>query len=180
MSRVAPYVLLGGLLLGVALLYADLPPKMAETTAPANTQPVMPEKLKKLQKRLTNLSLNGQYTMTGQDGAQGPDSYVIKRARWNKGDSWTLFVYVAYGRNDLTVPIPVDIVWAGDTPVITIDNVGIPLMGKYSARVMLYKNQYAGVWQGARIKGEIWGTLKNLPAKKPATQPATQPALPAE
>jgi hypothetical protein len=36
--------------------------------------------------------------------------------------------------------------WAGDTPVIIVDNIGFPGTAKYSARVMIFGDTYSGTW----------------------------------
>ena len=63
------------------------------------------------------------------------------------------------GGRDWPVPIPVLIKWAGDTPVITLTDLAIPGMGTYTARVVLYRDQYAGTWSGKDHGGQIFGKI---------------------
>ena len=70
-------------------------------------------------------------------------------------------------------PIPVK--WAGDTAVITVTNMGIPGMGTYSARVMIYDGQYAGMWTGTNHGGQMWGKIEPL---KEAAEPQAEPKPP--
>ncbi len=50
--------------------------------------------------------------------------------------------------------------WAGDTPVITLDNVGMPGGGNsYSARVLIYDKTYAGTWSGGDHVGLLNGVI---------------------
>ena len=57
--------------------------------------------------------------------------------------------------------------WAGDTPVISVTNFGIPLIGTYSARVVIYQGQYAGTWSGKTHGGHLFGKIvKNDEAPK--------------
>jgi len=51
--------------------------------------------------------------------------------------------------------------WAGDTPVITLDNVGIPGGNTYSARVLIYNKTYAGTWSGGEHAGLLNGIITN-------------------
>ncbi len=44
----------------------------------------------------------------------------------------------------MSLPVPVRIVWAEDTPIVTLTDVGLPLLGTYSARVMFFGRFYAG------------------------------------
>jgi len=55
----------------------------------------------------------------------------------------------------------VQVKWAGDTPVITLDNVGIPGGNSYSARVLIYNKTYAGTWSGGDHAGLLNGVITN-------------------
>ena len=58
------------------------------------------------------------------------------------------------------MPLPVSIKWAGDTPVITLTDLSIPGMGTYSARVVLYRDQYAGnVERPEGWWGQVFGNI---------------------
>ena len=64
-----------------------------------------------------------------------------------------------YANKDLTLPITLPVIWAGDTPMITLDNVALPGMGTFSARVLFHRNRYAGTWQHDDIGGHMFGEL---------------------
>lgn len=52
--------------------------------------------------------------------------------------------------------------WAGDTPVITLDDVGMPGdKSAYSARVLVYDKTYAGTWSGGGHAGLLNGVITN-------------------
>jgi hypothetical protein len=53
------------------------------------------------------------------------------------------------------------VAFAGDTPVIIVDNVGVPGGGTYSARVMIYEKTYAGTWNGGDHGGLLNGVISN-------------------
>jgi hypothetical protein len=59
--------------------------------------------------------------------------------------------------------------WAGDTPVISVTDVGVPGLGTYTARVVVYGDQYAGIWSTSDGShgGQMWGKLEH-PTTKPA------------
>jgi hypothetical protein len=56
---------------------------------------------------------------------------------FGQGDFWLLTSQITYGDVDLTVPVPVQVKWAGNTPVITDEKIWIPGLGTFSARVLL-------------------------------------------
>ena len=49
--------------------------------------------------------------------------------------------------------------WAGDTPVITLTDQALPGMGTYTARVVVYRGQYAGTWSGRNGGGKVFGRI---------------------
>ena len=74
-----------------------------------------------------------------------------------------------YGGHHLPLPIELPVKWAGDTPIITVDHVSIPTLGTFTARVMVFGDQYVGIWGVTNGKhgGQMWGHIEH-----PATQPA--------
>ena len=76
------------------------------------------------------------------------------------GDSWALTSRIKYGDVDLTVPVPVQVKWAGKTPVITVDSVKIPGLGTFSARVLLDRARYAGTWSHDEKGGHLFGVIE--------------------
>lgn len=81
---------------------------------------------------------------------------VVKRA----GDIWTFHARIRFGENDVTVPVPVKLVWAGDTPMVSVTDLGIPGLGTYTARVAFYRDAYAGMWWGKQHGGNMFGTIE--------------------
>jgi hypothetical protein len=75
-------------------------------------------------------------------------------------DAWMIKARVKYGEKDGTFPIPLEIKWAGDTPVITLTNLEIPGLGTFSSRVVIYEGRYAGTWQHGDVGGHLFGVLK--------------------
>jgi hypothetical protein len=49
--------------------------------------------------------------------------------------------------------------WAGDTPVVTVTDVLVPGIGTFTARVLFYKDQYAGTWRGDDHGGQMYGRI---------------------
>jgi len=118
----------------------------------------------KLQKMLDNVKLVGHFTMLGkEDGALSKEEYTILSAsKLPVGDLWMLKTRIKYGGKDMTVPLPLEIKWAGDTPVITLTDLTIPGMGTFSARVVIYDNKYAGTWTHGKAGGHLFGTVEKV------------------
>ena len=49
--------------------------------------------------------------------------------------------------------------WAGDTPVIVVDNLVLPGFGTVSARVMFFADHYAGYWKHGEHGGHLFGII---------------------
>lgn len=108
---------------------------------------------------LTGARLTGWFTDDTKPGAPpAKDSYVIARAEKADGDKWLFESKV--GETGLTVPLYLDVKWAGDTPVITLDHFPVPQMGTFDARVLFHGTSYAGVWRGETHGGEMAGRIE--------------------
>ena len=162
---------------GQELPAAQVPPaKTAADTRASEQDDARREEF--FRKLMTNVKLAGQFTIEGgKDGALFKDDYVISSAvKLGKGDLWLLTSRIRYGSVDLTVPVPVAVRWAGDTPVISLDQVSIPGLGTFSARIVLDRGKYAGTWTHDDKGGHMFGTIQPVPAVAPATTPeATSP-----
>ena len=158
------------LLNGLGVLAADAP------GAPPATQPALTELEQQFAARMTNAVMAGQYTMGGK-GAPKADRYTIVSVRKLKDDNWLFNARVQFGDKDVTIPMIIPVKWAGDTPVISVTNLGFPGLGFYTARVVIYGDQYAGTWASAGANphgGHLWGKIE----KQATTQPgaASKPA----
>ena len=96
--------------------------------------------IKKLEETLTNVKLIGSFTVSGkEDRAPKPEEYTISSAiKLPEGDVWLIKARVKYGDKDVTVPMPLEIKWAGDTPIITLTDLTIPGLGTFTSRVVIY------------------------------------------
>ncbi len=110
---------------------------------------------KKFESLLSNAVLEGLWQMTGEGGLQSklplttprPERYTIVSASKIGENDWLIQARVEIAEDkDVTIPVPVRVLWAGDTPVITLDEIAIPILGTYSARVMMHSQFYSGVW----------------------------------
>ncbi|MBX9788391.1 MAG: hypothetical protein K2Y37_05705 [Pirellulales bacterium] len=158
----------------------------AEPAAPASDEakrsPEKPAELsreeleKQFAEMLSGAQLVGVFTTTGQESEKAPlpDKYTIDRVKKLKNDFWLFEARIQYNNNDVKVPLPLEVKWAGDTPVITLTKVLVPGLGTFTARVLFYNNEYAGTWSAGDHGGHMYGKVVKLPAdEKPSAGDAT-------
>ncbi len=122
---------------------------------------------KRFQEMLSGAVFRGTFQMTNAEGLKGqapmtkpqPERYAIHSVVKSAVDIWIITARVQFADRDVPVPVPVRVVWAGDTPVITLDAMKIPLLGTYSARVVIHEGFYAGTWSGAGYGGVLSGQI---------------------
>lgn len=121
---------------------------------------------------LTDATLEGtwQATPAGQPMDAAPlsppfkDRYTILAANKADGEWWQLRARIQYTEHDVVLPIRVRVVWAEQTPVITIDEMNFPGLGVYSARVLFHGPFYSGVWTGGGHGGVLSGRVSRANA----------------
>ena len=101
---------------------------------------------RKFQKMMNAVTLVGHSTRLDQSGMFGEERYAIDKVSKLTGDTRLFQTRLKYGSREIPVPIPLTIRWAGDTPVIILTDLSIPGVGTYTARVLLYRDEYAGTW----------------------------------
>ncbi len=149
-------------------LFAQEP---ASPQAVASAQPEQKELIEKLSKAISNTKWTGSFTVIGNEANPKTESYEIKDAEYQGDDKWLLTARIAYGDRDVTVPIPLEIKWAGRTPVITVDNLTIPPLGTFDARVLIRRGSYAGTWAHGKKGGHLFGKYeKTEPADPPSDE----------
>jgi hypothetical protein len=153
--------------------------------ASAQTDPA--EREQKLQVLLEGARLVGQFTVVGVDGvsrAPQAEQYAVSRLERDAQGRWVFNVSMSYGTQQHTMPVPVTIEWAGDTPMITMTEQTVEGLGTFTARVLLYDGLYAGTWKHGQFGGHMWGRIESggsipapvaTPAAAPATAPPTSP-----
>jgi hypothetical protein len=131
------------------------------------------ELIKKLETDLTGAKLIGRFTVTGraEDQSPKPEEYTITTAvKLPEGDLWLLKSRIKYGDKDTTVPIPLEIKWAGDTPIITLTDLAIPGLGTFTSRVIIYEGRYAGTWQHGKAGGHLFGIIEKAATDQPTSK----------
>ena len=177
-------------LIGTAIAQQPTPPPAQpatppKTPAPAETpaKPAIPSR-EQLEKEfadaLTGATLEGVWQMTGEGGLTAnsnltdpkPDKYTIASATKATGDTWIIQARIQFADKDVNVPVPVRVVWAEDTAIITLNDLAVPMIGAYSARVMIHKGFYSGVWysNSKNYGGVMQGRIVKIAAglEKPA------------
>ena len=113
-------------------------------------------------KQLSGVALVGTFTIDGETDKLEEERYEIRKVTKQSNDYWLFLARIKYGQHDLTLPLPLPVKWAGKTPVITLDNVKIPGLGTFSARVIIDKDRYAGTWQHGQVGGHMFGRIEEL------------------
>jgi len=110
---------------------------------------------------LTGSKFVGKYTTdTGKDDAAKQETYTITKVeKLPEADMYRLTSRIQYGSTDSEVPMDLKILWAGSTPVITLDNVWIPGLGTFSARVLIHDGRYSGTWSHDEVGGHLFGKI---------------------
>jgi hypothetical protein len=143
-------------------------------TALAQTPPTTAEREADLTAMLSGATLEGSFTVSGR-GDANEDAPKLTNDKYTLGEVkkvdaaknlWVFPTRIQYSDKDFTIPLTLPIEWAGDTPVVVVDNVGLPGMGTFSARVLFFNDHYAGYWQHGDSTGNLFGTIHR--AKQPA------------
>ena len=135
---------------------------VAEETATTPGSPSQAELEKKFQETLSGVTLTGHFTSGKGDLASAKEEkYGIESVTKlpGDGDLWLFKARIQYGEHDVTLPLPLRVVWAGDTPVITLDKFNVPGFGQFTARVMIFDGKYSGMWNGGNHGGMLFGKI---------------------
>ena len=110
---------------------------------------------------LSGAKFVGRYTTDSDASANAkPETYTISKVeKLPAADSYRLTSRIEYGDTDAEVPIDLKILWSGSTPVITLDDIWIPGMGKFSARVLIHQGRYSGTWSHDEKGGHLFGRV---------------------
>jgi hypothetical protein len=112
---------------------------------------------KQFEQMITGSTLVGKSTLLNMDYVSGEERYAIDKVSKISSDTWIFRARMRFGTHELPLPVPVTMKWAGDTPVIEVTDLSVPTVGTYTARVVLYGDQYAGTWSGKHGDGKTFG-----------------------
>jgi hypothetical protein len=116
------------------------------------SQPTMTPLEKEFEQSMSGVTLVGHYSRTGST-TLSDDKYTIEKVTRIKDDQWRFDARVQHGSNDVTLPVTLHVQWAGDTPVLELTDESVMGMGTFTARVVIYRGQYAGTWSSANGHG---------------------------
>ncbi|NRA97868.1 MAG: hypothetical protein HRU14_16855, partial [Planctomycetes bacterium] len=121
---------------------------------------------------MSGCKMVGVFTTQGSKTPPQPETYELGEVTKVEGAKWRIKAKIQYAKKlAMTVPVTVDVNWAGDTPMIQVTDLKIPLMGTFTARVLFFRGAYAGTWSAKDHGGHMYG--KVIPAAK---QPPPAPA----
>lgn len=130
-----------------------------------DSPPTQSERNRAFSASMSGVVLIGNSTQSSKEGISREERYYLDRVTHLSGDTWMFQTRLKYGEQEIPVPIPITVQWAGDTPVITLTDLSIPGVGTFTARVVLYRNQYAGTWSGKAAGGQLFGRIERQQGK---------------
>ena len=130
---------------------------------PPPDDPGRAARFRQFEQSLSGVVLNGRFTTLGKNGTLPREEYTIRSVqKLAMGDFWLFQARIKYGDTDVTLPVPVEVKWAGDTPVITLTDVTIPGLGTFGARVVIHADKYAGTWTHGKASGHMFGVISKI------------------
>ncbi len=150
------------------LALADDKPADDKPAAPA---PLSQEELEKqLAEALTDHVMIGQFTTNGgpTDQPAKEDRYALGKVYKMKNGMWSFEATMKNGDKDVKFTMAFPVKWAGDTPMITLTDWPMPGMGVFTARILIFRSQYAGTWSGGDHGGLMFGRIVKASEVPPA------------
>ena len=111
--------------------------------------------------RMANSVLVGRFVVAGsEDAMPRPERYEIEGVTKVGEDQWRFDARIQYGDTNVTLPVVVTMLWAGDTPMVSLTDLTVPMLGSFTARVIFYRDRYAGTWQHGEVGGHLFGAIE--------------------
>ncbi|MGE0607868.1 MAG: hypothetical protein AB7O62_12310 [Pirellulales bacterium] len=156
----------------LAAVCAVASPSMAADPAkqtPKATAKAAPDRAaleKQFAETMSGATMIGRFTTTGAKEDPKEEKYTLGPVKKLKGDFWSFETRIQYGDHDVKVPLSIEVLWAGDTPVISLTEMEIPGMGKFTARVLVYRDHYSGYWDAGDHGGTLFGRITHPETEK--------------
>ena len=147
----------------LSCIASELGAQSPTAAEPAKADGTAAEREAALAKMLSGATLEGNFTVTGaghDPTKRAREKYTLGDVKKVDGNRWVFPTRIEYGDKDLTLPLTLPIEWAGDTPVVVVDNLGLPGLGTVSARVMFFADHYAGYWKHGAAGGHLFGVIR--------------------
>lgn len=170
--------LVSGAIITLAIAANPAVPQEAQDAAKPEAQREQVAELEaRFAKTMTGAALVGQFTIDGmKDGnIPKPERYELGEVKKLDGDRWLFEARIKYGKFDFKAPLKLRIKWAGNTPVINMDDFTIIGMGTFSFRVLFHGDRYVGTWQHGKVGGHMFGKIE---PKKAGEEAKGKPAEP--
>lgn len=119
--------------------------------------------------RMSDVRLVGQFSVDDPRLTNAPprrDTYRIASIEPVRDDQFRVNAKIEYKKADgtpvdVTVPIFVRIDFTTGTPLLSVTDLKIPLLGEgFSSRVVFDGDRYAGTWQHGEVGGHMWGVIR--------------------
>ena len=112
-------------------------------------------------RKMSGVRMVGTYTDDARPEGSAPeeDGYTINKVTKLEDGRWRFDAEIGFRTVKMNIPITLDVEWAGDTPVISVTDMGVPGLGTYTARILIYGSEYAGTWRGSRHGGHMFGRI---------------------
>ncbi|HEY2840186.1 MAG TPA: hypothetical protein VGJ26_13610 [Pirellulales bacterium] len=115
---------------------------------------------KEFAETMSGATLVGSFTVSGAPEKKlTEEKYTISNCKKLENGLWNFETRIQYGGHDVTLPLALQVKWAGDTPVITLTDLPVPGLGTFTARVLVFRNEYAGTWSGGDHGGHLFGRI---------------------
>ena len=112
--------------------------------------------------RMEDVVLDGRFTVEWPEPREGQraDRYEIASVEKLDGSRWRFNARIVYGSVDLTLPVVVPVEWAGEVPMIRLEDAGIPGLGEgFGATILFHGDHYAGTWNHGPVGGFMFGAI---------------------
>jgi hypothetical protein len=152
--------LCGLVLSGAALAQEQKPSEKPQEFVPPKVLPTQAALEHEFASRMTGIVLVGYFTVDDQTKPPKEERYEISKATKVEGNDWLIQARVKFGDTDVNVPIKLQVYWADDTPVMSLDELTIPTLGTFSSRVLFHGDRYVGTWQHGKVGGHMYGRLE--------------------
>jgi hypothetical protein len=121
---------------------------------------------------LANSAFAGNYSVTQgtEEKAAVMEKYAISKVSKVNNTTWLFGAKWQIQGKEFPIAVPFQVLWAGKTPVITLDEVTIPGLGTFSARVLIHEDWYAGTWVHGKVGGHLWGRIERGAPTAPANK----------
>ncbi len=117
---------------------------------------------RRFEETMSGARLVGKFSIVGMGDDQGPreDLYSVSELEKGADGEWIFTYRMGTGADAPALEIPVRVVWADDTPMLTMTDQKVEGLGTFSVRLLIDGNLYSGTWKHGPAGGHMWGTIE--------------------